>query len=97
MEDAARNSPKSLNNWRKEPRQARSESTAQAILDATVQVILKEGHSRLTTTRVAARAGVSVGTLYQYFPHKQALMLALFQRHLERIAYTMKKACDGQP
>jgi hypothetical protein len=52
---------------RKTPRQARAEATVDAILEATIQVLLSEGAGRLTTTRVAARAGVSVGTMYQYF------------------------------
>src|SRR4051794_24665457 len=54
---------------RKSPVQARSNASVDAILEATVQVLLQVGKERLTTTRVAARAGVSVGTLYQYFPN----------------------------
>jgi hypothetical protein len=55
---------------RKTPVQARSGVSVEAILNATIQVLIKVGKGRLTTTRVAARAGVSVGTLYQYFPNK---------------------------
>ena len=71
---------------RKTPRQARSTATVEAIFDATIQVLLVDGANLLTTTRVAERAGVSVGTVYQYFPHKQALLHAILKRHLERIA-----------
>ena len=78
---------------RKAPRQARSEATVDAIFEATVQVLLAEGMGRLTTTRVAARAGVSVGTMYQYFPHKQALLFAVLQRHLEELTEAMEAAC----
>jgi AcrR family transcriptional regulator len=62
--------------------QARSTATVDAILSATIQVLLSEGQERLTTTRVAYRADVSVGTLYQYFPNKQALLRAVLERHV---------------
>ena len=54
---------------RKQPVQARSEATVSALCQASIQVLLAVGYRRLTTTRVAERAGVSVGTLYQYFPN----------------------------
>lgn len=79
---------------RKSPRQARSAVTVEAIFTATIQVLLVEGASRLTTTRVAERAGVSVGTMYQYFPHKQALLYAVLQQQLESVAHTMELAAD---
>ncbi|MCX4161884.1 MULTISPECIES: TetR/AcrR family transcriptional regulator [Paraburkholderia] len=66
-----------------------------AIFDATIQVLLADGLQRLTTIRVAERAGVSVGTLYQYFPQKQALLFAVLQRHLERVARTMEVAATS--
>lgn len=78
---------------RKTPRQARSEATVDAIFEATIQVLLVEGRRRLTTTRVAERAGVSVGTLYQYFPHKQALLYALLQQHLGKFVEAVEAAC----
>lgn len=78
---------------RKRPRQARSTVTVDAIFEATIQVLLAEGIHRLTTTRVAARAGVSVGTMYQYFPHKQALLYALNERYLDILAERMEEAC----
>ena len=70
---------------RKTPIQARSTASVNAILDATIQVLLKLGKERLTTTRVALRAGVSVGTLYQYFPNKSALLQAALKRHLDEV------------
>ncbi|VTU22808.1 HTH-type transcriptional repressor KstR [Variovorax sp. PBS-H4] len=63
-----------------------------SIFEATVQVLLKEGMHRLTTTRVAERAGVSVGTLYQYYPNKQALLLAVLGRHLDGVAGAVEAA-----
>jgi AcrR family transcriptional regulator len=85
---------------RKRPRQARAEATVSAIFEATIQVLLAEGERRLTTTRVAERAGVSVGTMYQYFPHKQALLCAVLQWHLAHIADIVAAACQrgrGRP
>lgn len=78
---------------RKKPRQARSATTVEAIFEATIQVLLGEGIHRLTTTRVAERAGVSVGTMYQYFPHKQALLYALNERYLDMVAERVEATC----
>lgn len=78
---------------RKTPVQARSAFTVEAILQATVQVLLASGKDRLTTTRVAQRAGVSVGTLYQYFPNKRALLQAALKRHLEAMGRVIEQAC----
>ena len=65
-------------------------------MQATLQVLLKEGKERLTTTRVAQRAGVSVGTLYQYFPNKSALLQAALRSHMEEIAGAVERACREQ-
>jgi AcrR family transcriptional regulator len=62
---------------RKEPRQARSNDLVAAVLDAAVQVLRKEGARRFTTARVAERAGVSVGSIYQYFPNKAAILFRI--------------------
>jgi AcrR family transcriptional regulator len=85
---------------RKSPVQARSTASVDAILKATVQVLLRVGKEKLTTTRVAARAGVSVGTLYQYFPNKSALLRAALRLHAEEILAEVNKVClaeRGQP
>jgi AcrR family transcriptional regulator len=79
---------------RKTPVQARSTVTVEAISEATIQVLLSHGAERLTTTRVADRAGVSVGTLYQYFPNKQSLLYAVFEDHLAKVASAVEAACD---
>jgi AcrR family transcriptional regulator len=81
---------------RKSPVQARSAASVEAILKATIQVLLKAGKERLTTTRVAARAGVSVGTLYQYFPNKSALLRAALQRHMGEIGAALQTVCREQ-
>jgi AcrR family transcriptional regulator len=62
---------------RKRPKQARSAELVAAILDAAAQVLAKEGAPRFTTARVAERAGVSVGSIYQYFPNKAAILFRL--------------------
>ncbi|QND61322.1 TetR family transcriptional regulator [Mesorhizobium huakuii] len=62
---------------RKQPKQARATDLVAAILQAAVQVLASEGAQRFTTTRVAEKAGVSVGSLYQYFPNKAALLFRL--------------------
>jgi AcrR family transcriptional regulator len=85
---------------RKTPRQAHSVATVDAIFEATIQVLLAEGRRGLTTSRVAERAGVSVGTMYQYFPHKQSLLYAVLQQHLAAMAQAVEGACQihrGQP
>jgi len=79
---------------RKTPRQARSTASVEAILEATIQVLVKEGRARLTTTRVAQRAGVSVGTLYQYFPNKSSMLQALLKHHLDGVAGAVEQACE---
>ena len=81
---------------RKSPIQARSVASVDAILKATVQVLLRLGKERLTTTNVALRAGVSVGTLYQYFPNKKALLQAALKRHLTEVAEAVEQVCRAQ-
>jgi len=78
---------------RKTPVQARATVTVEAICEATIQVLLSHGAERLTTSRVAERAGVSVGTLYQYFPNKQSLLFAVFEDHLNKVAIEVESAC----
>ncbi|MEE7504108.1 TetR family transcriptional regulator [Methylobacterium mesophilicum] len=62
---------------RKQPRQARSSDLVAAVLEAAAQVLAEVGAARFTTARVAERAGVSIGSLYQYFPNKAAILFQL--------------------
>ncbi|MGE5181158.1 MAG: TetR/AcrR family transcriptional regulator [Acidobacteriota bacterium] len=70
---------------RKRPRQDRSKATVDTILAATARVLVKHGFDGLTTNAVASAAGVSIGSLYQYFPNKEALVAALIEHHLEHM------------
>lgn len=81
---------------RKTPVQARSAASVEAILKATIQVLTSVGKERLTTTRVALRAGVSIGTLYQYFPNKSALLQAALNRHLNEVAEAVERVRQEQ-
>lgn len=78
---------------RKAPVQARSAVTVDTILQATLQVLQQTGFHKLTTTRVAERAGVSVGTLYQYYPNKRSLLAAVLQAHLTEVVEAVEAAC----
>lgn len=78
---------------RKQPVQARSSATVEAIFEATIQILLSHGQRKLTTTLVAERAGVSVGSLYQYYPNKHALLAATVERHLRHIVEAVEAAC----
>ena len=68
---------------RKSPRQERSRRTVERILDAAARIFHEQGYAGATTNDIADEAGVSVGSLYQYFPNKDALLVALTKRHIE--------------
>jgi len=81
---------------RKQPVQARSLVTADAIIEATLQVLMDGGVPGMNTVRVAERAGVSVGTLYQYYPNKRSLLLAIKVQYLERVMGAIHATIRGQ-
>jgi AcrR family transcriptional regulator len=70
---------------RRQPKQRRARQTVEAILDAAVRILKRDGFHAITTNRVAEVAGVSIGSLYQYFPDRPAIFQALHQRHIEEI------------
>src|SRR5262249_60315502 len=70
-------------NPRKSASQERSRLTVDAILEATTRVLIKEGYDRASTNKIAAVAGVSIGSLYQYFPSKEALVAAVIDPHTQ--------------
>lgn len=75
---------------RKAPTQERAQRTIQAIFEATAQIMESEGEAGLTTNKVAHKAGFSIGTLYQYFPSKEAIILAMSQRERRRVMDEMQ-------
>jgi len=66
---------------RKRAVQERSRATVDALLEATARILVKEGFEAASTNRIAAEAGVSIGSLYQYFPSKESLVAAVIERH----------------
>ncbi len=70
---------------RKSGTQARSRETVKALVEATARVLVREGFHAANTNRIAEEAGVSVGSLYQYFPSKEALVVAVIERHKDEM------------
>jgi AcrR family transcriptional regulator len=77
---------------RKSASQARSRLTIDALLEATARVLTKEGYDRASTNKIAAVAGVSIGSLYQYFPSKEALVAAVIDRHMHDMLQLVRDA-----
>ena len=79
---------------RKQPQQPRARATIEAILQAAAHILGERGWEGLTTNRVAELAGVSIGSLYQYFPHKLALVEAVRRRHFDDVLAVLRAAAD---
>lgn len=77
-------------NPRKSASQKRSRATVDALIEATARILVREGFDKASTNRIAEVAGVSVGSLYQYFPSKEALVAAVIDRHNEEIMRTVR-------
>ncbi len=77
---------RSPRNPRKLPQQERSRITVEAILEATTHILTEKGYDKTNTNIIAELAGVSIGSLYQYFPNKESLMVALMEQHCHEIA-----------
>ncbi len=76
---------------RKKAIQPRAQATVDAILTATARLLVREGYDRASTNRIAEAAGVSIGSLYQYFPSKEALVAALLARHVEEMSAVLQR------
>jgi AcrR family transcriptional regulator len=70
---------------RKQPRQERARATVEAVLHAAAELLSSNGYADVSTNGIARRAGISIGSLYQYFPNKDAIVVALFERHLQGV------------
>lgn len=81
---------------RKAPRQARSRVTVEAIVEAGARILSEQGWAEFTTNKVAEAAGVSVGSLYQYFPDKLSLIEAIRRRHLDDCLAIMRRSGEGE-
>jgi len=77
---------------RKQPRQARAQHTVNAMIEASARILEEQGHGGFTTNAVAELAGASIGTLYQYFPDKDALLGALIARETSRLVEEVEAA-----
>ncbi|MDA9496672.1 TetR/AcrR family transcriptional regulator [Bradyrhizobium sp. CCBAU 11357] len=77
---------------RKNASQERSRATVDALVEATARILIKEGFEKASTNRIAEIAGVSVGSLYQYFPSKEALVAAVIDRHNDAIMTVVRAA-----
>ncbi len=77
---------------RKTASQKRSRATVAALVEAAARVLVKDGYERASTNRIAAVAGVSIGSLYQYFPGKEALVAAVIERHTQELTDVIQGA-----
>jgi AcrR family transcriptional regulator len=75
--------------------QRRSAATIDAIFEATIQVLIANGFEKANTVQIAERAGVSIGSLYQYFPNKRALLAGIVQRHIGDVVSSSVAACES--
>lgn len=77
--------PKVRTRPRKQAAQRRSRATVDALVEATARILVKEGFDKASTNHIAETAGVSIGSLYQYYPNKEALVVAVLERHHEAL------------
>src|SRR5215468_399334 len=80
-----------LTNPRKHASQERSRATVDALIEATARILVREGFDHASTNRIAEQAGVSVGSLYQYFPSKEALVAAVIDRHHQELMQVVRR------
>jgi Bacterial regulatory proteins, tetR family. len=85
-----------LETKRRKPRQARATETVASIVEAAAQILEKGGLAAFTTNAVAERASVSIGTLYQYFADKNALLMALARKEMEAALAEVARALQGE-
>jgi AcrR family transcriptional regulator len=76
---------------RRAPVQERAQVTVEAMLDAAIKLLRRGGAASITTNRIAETAGVSIGSVYQYFPNKRAIFIALHDRHIRQVDRVMER------
>lgn len=81
-----------LTSPRKQASQPRSRATVDALIEATARILVRDGFDRASTNRIAQEAGVSVGSLYQYYPSKEALVAAVIERHNGELLAVVRRA-----
>lgn len=81
---------KPLTNPRKQASQERSRATVDALIEATARILVREGFDKASTNRIAEEAGVGIGSLYQYFPSKEALVAAVTDRHHQELRQVVR-------
>ena len=81
-----------LTNPRKQASQERSRATVDALIEATARILVREGFDKASTNRIAEEAGVSIGSLYQYYPSKEALVAAVIDRHNQELMRVVRAA-----
>lgn len=79
-------------NPRKQAMQERSRATVDALIEATARILVRDGFDRASTNRIAHEAGVSIGSLYQYYPSKEALVAAVIERHTQELMQVVRGA-----
>lgn len=79
---------------RRVPTQERAQLTVEAMLDAAIKLLKRRGASFITTNRIADTAGVSIGSVYQYFPNKKAIFIALHERHIRQVDDVLQKCLE---
>src|SRR5215475_9597924 len=80
---------------RRKPTQARARATIDMIFEATARIIERDGMAALNTNRIAERAGISIGTLYEYFPNKDAILIAMARQRLAEDERLVRQALTG--
>ena len=88
--------PQAIDSYRRKPVQSRSEATVTAILEAAARILNKPAKAGFNTNAIAELAGISIGTLYQYFPDKNAILIALARHQLAKTSQAVLKAMQGQ-
>lgn len=82
--------------YRKKPKQSRSEGSMEAIFEAAARILQTQGLDGFNTNAIAKLAGVSIGTLYQYFPNKNAILIAMARRELDKVSQTIIRSIDAE-